>query len=138
MKALGSFVFFMFFALISTVCQQVSAQCYVQVMAYCINEQFDNPCSETCLTAGQMCGLIVAPDPIAYYSDVQPAEPEEEGYDTIDEIDDVSGPTFCGEVIECECVAGSGIAYCSPSSQVHSEYRVMARGAVGDECTGEE
>ena len=130
MKALSGFVFFAFFAMFSTFCQQVSAQCWAEVEKRCDLLHFDEECGGSCLENRALCGLYVVGDPFGFYLAV------EEAINGFDEIDYTpSEPrVFCGYIKKCLCLISRDVTYCLRTPGTLSEYSAGNISIGGDTC----
>jgi hypothetical protein len=129
MKALRGFGCFVFFVFIGMFCQKVSAQCFVEELVWCFDEQFDNPCSGVCYADGQLCGLKVTNHEFAYYQKVKNAPTG------VDQVSSVTGEPFkCAVVVNCRCVKFGNVAHCAVTSDYFSDYSVHPTSVEGDEC----
>ena len=130
MKALSGFVFFAFFAMFSTFCQQVSAQCWAEVEKRCDLLHFDEECGGSCLENGALCGLYVVGDPFGFYLAVEEAI---KGFDEIDYTP--SEPrVFCGNIKKCLCLISRDVTYCLRTPGTLSEYSAGNISIGGDTC----
>lgn len=129
MRTLRGFDCVVCFAFIGMFCQQVSAQCYLEVLTWCEDEQFDNPCSEPCYAAGDSCGLKVDPAGLTHFSQI------EASIDGSEEFEDAGTTVDCGTTVICRCVGSPNMFICEPTSTVHSGYTVHDYEEAGDECS---
>ena len=107
-----------------------NAQCFVQLMGYCANEQFDDPCSWPCNAVGDDCGMSMEGDQNLTFSDL---EGSNEG---LDEYDTYPEPRWCGYIVRCRCVGGLvGLPVgCDATSERISDFSVTEYYAEGAIC----
>jgi hypothetical protein len=128
MRVFRVFSFFGCALLFIAFSQGASAQCIVQVMAYCSNEQFSNPCSEPCNVNGEACGHSVDGDSNLVYSDTDGAQ------FGLSDVAYYSYPRYCGKVKICLCSIDPLGASCTPGSEDYSDYWVSESYAEGPLC----